>query len=117
MGKNWKEKSNIDEIIYKKDETGKKINIVMIISTLASIAAISTFIFQFFDIKSPLKENPNVYIEDEKIDIEYLQKLRNDYENDLYTLFQDEIDILSKNEFKYYCATQVNITNNYDESN
>lgn len=110
------EKSNIDEIIYKEDETGKRINIIMIISMLGALATIIAVVLQFFDFKFPIKSNPNVYIEDENIDITYLQKLRNDEENSFYPLFQDKIDVHSKNEFVSNCATQVHITNNYDET-
>lgn len=132
-----KKKQKKENVIQEKKKKGKT-KILGIISVVATISAILSVIFQVFDIKFPIRHKPDVDIleepigvkylksvrdsseevyplfEDVPIDVEYLKNVR-DSSEEVYPLFKDTIDSGGKNIFNDNCATQVLISNNYDE--
>lgn len=85
------------------------------ITTLLSIATIVAAISQIFDVKFPVRSKPNADVMEGSVSLEYLQSLRKDEGENVYPLFGNTIESTSENKFEGNCATQVFITNDYEE--
>lgn len=97
---------------FKIPKKGRQ-KIGKLLGILVSIAAILTLIFQVTDIKFPVRSKPRADIMEGAVSLEYLQYLRED--ENVYPLFSDTIKNKKENIFVGDCATQVFITNNYEE--
>lgn len=96
-------------------ENKRKGKIVGTITIMASVAAILAVIFQIFDIKFPIRSRPNIDVMEGSVNVEYLKKIRDDGDEEVYPLFSDAIDDKGKNNFSGNCATQIYIDNKYEE--
>lgn len=85
------------------------------VGILGVIIAGVALIIQFFDIKLPLRSKPKVDIMEDSISIEYLKNLRDD-DQEIYPLFIDKFDDTNSAVFNDNCATQLFVTNDYEEA-
>ncbi len=93
----------------KKKSTIK--NVIEIIGAVSATTVILAFVLDFFGIWDIGKTMPSIYMDN--ISISYLN---NDNRNEnIYHLFSDEIDNSKEYKFSESCATQIYITNHYEQ--
>ncbi len=111
MGKKKKDKSKkgAKTLKRRREKVGELLGI------LASIVAILALVFQVTDIKFPVRSKPKADIMEDSISLEYLQSLRKGEADNVYPLFDNTVESMSVNKFEDNCATQVFITNDYEE--
>lgn len=101
----------------REEQKGKftKKKIIISTGTLGVIITILGFATQFFDLRLPIRSNPKADLAEKSIDVEYLKDMGERKGKEIYPLFQDKVELTQENVFEVDCATQVFITNDYDE--
>lgn len=91
-----------------------RISLEIVLAIIGVVVACVALVLQFFDLKLPIRRKPSVDISQEQIRVELLEKLRED--DNVYPLFTDVLSEQVNEEENRNYATQVFITNDYEES-
>lgn len=94
----------------RKNSTTKKV--MELIGLLGVIAGILAFFLDFFGVWDIGKKQPSIY--SDEISVSYLRNADNRNDN-IYQLFNDEIDDSKEFRLSESCATQIYITNHYQQ--